>query len=165
MAMSAFYNRCPETALRETRCFVILSEAKIPKGEYVFFESYCDDPDCDCRRVMFFIYSRTDYSRKLATINFGWESVAYYTKWLHGNASVAEEMTQVTLEPFGEQSEYAQEFLEIAQDGLVRDPDFVERLKRHYAQFRASLPPARKRPGGGPRGPNFTPPRKKKKRK
>jgi hypothetical protein len=114
---------------------------------------------------MLFVYSRDDLSTILATINYGWESVAYYTNWMHGDAEIGEEMTRPTLERFGEQSEFAEDFLELARTALLGDPNYVERLKRHYAEFRATLPRGFKPRRTGPRGPAFTPPRKKKKRR
>jgi hypothetical protein len=69
------------------------------------------------------------------------------------------------LEPFGEQSEFAEELLGLAQKALIGDPNYVERLKRHYAEFRAALPRGDKPRRTGLRGPAFTPPRNKKKRR
>jgi hypothetical protein len=111
---------------------------------------------------MFFVYLNDDFSKRLAIINFGWESVAYYTKWQGGNAVIAEKMTQVTLEPFGEQSEYAQELMEIVQKLLSFDLNFIKRLKRHYTEFRATLPPREKPRSIGSGWAALTPPRKKK---
>ena len=165
MAMSAFHSRCPVTAVLDTRSITVFSDPKIPKGDYGFFESYCPDPGCDCRRVMLFVYSRDDLSTVLATINYGWESVAFYTKWIHGDAETAEEMTRPTLEPFGEQSEFAEELLGLARTALIGDPNYVEQLKRHYAEFRAASPREERPRRTGLRGPAFTPPRNKKKRR
>ena len=39
----------------------------------------------DCRRALLQVLSPQFPDRILATINYGWESAAFYTKWMHGD--------------------------------------------------------------------------------
>ena len=73
--MAPFFSRFPELAARETRTIRLLEpHAALPAGEYGFLELYCNEPTCDCRRVLFQV-CRADLPNKvLATINYGWES-------------------------------------------------------------------------------------------
>lgn len=143
MPMSPFYLRCLQTALRETRNIILpKSSYGIPAGKYVFHELYCDEPDCDCRRVILQVYEAADaeMSRALASVNFGWEKVDFYRKWMKGNDDeMAKEMAGVTLELFAAQGPNAQAFCALVQSVLEKDTDLVLRFKRHYLEFKKSL--------------------------
>jgi hypothetical protein len=143
MPMVAFYSRCLETAQRETRGVTLAPNPDLPEGQFIFTELYCDDPECECRRVIFLVQPRGDLSTVLATLNFGWESAAFYAAWSH-DEEMAAEMAGLTVEPFGRQTEYANAFFDLAEEILIGDAAYVERLKRHYAEFRATLPPSKK---------------------
>ena len=143
MPMTSFYTRCMETAQRETRGVTIAADPNLPKGDFIFTELYCDDPECECSRVIFCVQPRGDLSTILATLNFGWESAAYYAAWSH-DENLAEEMATLTLEPFGQQTKYSEGFFRLAQEILIADPAYIQRLKRHYAEFRATLPAGKK---------------------
>jgi hypothetical protein len=56
----------------------------LPPGTYTIAELYCDEPGCDCRRVMFCVVSslRNDIE---AVVAYGWESPAFYAKWIGFN--------------------------------------------------------------------------------
>lgn len=164
MAMSAFYRRCLETARRETRNITTFGDPRLPDGQYIFTELYCDDPNCECRRVMLLVQPVGRLDVALATLTYGWESAEYYGEWVR-DVEIGKQMAVLALEILAEQSPYAEAFLEFAQKNLIEDPVYMERLKRHYAEFRATLPSGEKPRHMGPRGPAFTPPRKKKKRK
>ena len=61
MAFVAFQELFPQIASRETRIITVLPGAKlgVPDGEYEFHEMFCDEPDCDCRRVFFTVLCST----------------------------------------------------------------------------------------------------------
>ena len=91
-----------------------------------------------------------DSGRCLATINFGWETPAFYRKWSKDlDSEIADSMAGPTLEYFAPQSRYADAFLDFAIDQLFSDPAYVERLKRHYAEFKATLRPIGRKKGAG----------------
>ena len=45
----------PELAERETRSIMVQENNRynVPAGDYGLLEMYCDEEDCDCRRVFF----------------------------------------------------------------------------------------------------------------
>ena len=45
---------------------------------------FCDEPGCDCRRVMFSVASNRS-NKILAVIAYGWETPEFYTNWLNDN--------------------------------------------------------------------------------
>ena len=144
--MTTFYTRCLETARRETREVTNFSNPNLPKGQFIFTELYCDEPECKCNRVIFLVQPKGDLATVLATLNYGWESAAFYAAWSH-DEEMGEEMARLVLEPLGQQSEYSEGFRRFAEEVLLADPAYVERLKRHYAEFRATLPRPKKARG------------------
>jgi hypothetical protein len=80
MPYVAFQELCPEVAQRETRGITLPNGGwGLPPGYYEFEEMYCDEPGCDCRRVLFTVLSSRN--RIEATIGWGWEGVDYYAEW------------------------------------------------------------------------------------
>jgi hypothetical protein len=137
--MTPFYSRFPELGPRETRSVhVMASGGPLPVGEYSFFELYCEDPGCDCRRVLLQVLTPQAPETPLATINYGWESAAFYTRWMHGDAQAGREITEACLDPLNAQSEYADHLLDMFREMMMTDPDYVARLGRHYEMFKAT---------------------------
>jgi hypothetical protein len=85
MAMVSFHSRFSKMAERETRTAHVRGLRGLPDGEYAFFESYCDDQQCDCRRVIITVLRSDTGSRVWATINYGWESARFYQPWVGSN--------------------------------------------------------------------------------
>jgi hypothetical protein len=137
MGMSAFGSRFLEVAKTETRSMTVRGQANLPDGDYGFLELYCDEVDCDCRRVMIQVVSRTTGPKVWATINFGWESADFYARWMR-DEELAKEVSGASLDPLNPQSEYAHVLLD-AFVNLVADEAYIERLKRHYTLFKSSL--------------------------
>jgi len=82
MPMIPFLERFPELGARETRSVTITQQQDLPDGEYGFLELYCDEPGCDCRRVIIDVLRpETGWSKIWATIGYGWESLRVYRKW------------------------------------------------------------------------------------
>jgi hypothetical protein len=111
-------------------------------GEYGFMEFYCDDPKCDCRRVLIQVVRSDTGGKVWATINYGWETAEYYARWL-GSKEAGREACVASLDPLNPQSEYAPALLRLFNDVAVADPEYVERLKRHYRMFREAPPKAK----------------------
>ncbi len=138
--MIPFHINCPEPGLRETRSIhVLAADGPLPVGEYGFLELYCEDLGCDCRRVLFQVTSSAAPNTTLATINFGWESIEFYTEWLHGDEESAREIVNACLDPMNAQSEYSEALLDLFQNVVMQDPAFVARLKSHYESFKRNL--------------------------
>ncbi len=134
------------------RTITLHGRAGLPDGEYGLVEFYCDEPDCDCRRVIFRVVSAPPDMRTYATINYGWESLEFYAGWMHGDVETAAEMQGASLEPFGPQSQYSAAFLELVKWAL-QDEAYVSRLQEHYRLLKAAcgVAPAGKEPRFPPR--------------
>jgi hypothetical protein len=109
----------------------------VPAGEYGLIECFCNEIDCDCRRVMISVISAAT-NEIVAHISYGWESVDFYLKWT-GNLSDAKDCIGPYLDPLNEQSSYAPIFLTLFKNYVMQDKAYLERVKQHYALFKAAL--------------------------
>ena len=139
MPYTAFHERFPEVAEREVRNIILFDDPEIPDGEYSLVEFYCDEPDCDCRRVMFNVVAwRT--SKIVAVIVYGWESKAFYAEWYGRNDPEAlKELKGPALNSMSRQSKLAPALLEKVTTYVLQDEKYVNRLKRHYQIFRKAV--------------------------
>ena len=55
--MEYFHIRFPDVAGEETRAVTLSEHPGIEDGEYAFFESFCNEKVCDCRRVLINVVS------------------------------------------------------------------------------------------------------------
>ncbi len=131
----SFHTLCPKEANTETRSIINFNNPNFPKGQYFFLESYCNDKNCDCRKVMINIASKNEV---FATIGFGWEDLKFYEKWM-GDKKLAATIKGPSLELGGMQSKYARAFLNLIKEDLLRDSAYVDRLKKHYKLFKKRL--------------------------
>jgi len=136
MAMVPFVQVCPAQAVAETRTITVHQSADLPAGQYGFIEHYCDDLDCDCRRVLIVVWTPATGNQAWATINYGWESLEFYRKQIGDDAERYGKGP--FLDPLGAQSPYAQVLLEFFRK-MIEDETYVARLKRHYGVFREAL--------------------------
>jgi hypothetical protein len=139
MGLAPFILRFPELGEAETRHLHTRNHPVLPDGRYGFVELFCDDPQCDCRRAMINVYDDSVPMRHLATINYGWESLDFYIKWMHGNVARAQEAQGAWLDPLNPQSVYSDELLEQFRM-MLEDRAYAARIQRHYEIFKASLP-------------------------
>ena len=141
--------RSRELAEKGTRTLSVLHEDDIvPKGDYGLIEMYCDDPDCDCRRVFLEVY---DWERRqsMAYIAYGWESAEFYSKWFKRNdPKVIRELQGPILNPGSPQSKHAPALLKLVKDVILSDPAYIARLKSHYQMFKEKVDPKHFRPSG-----------------
>jgi len=145
MPYESFHNRFPEIAEQETRTIIVINDPDLPDGEYGLIESYCNEPDCDCRRVFFNVY---DWEREeiLAVIAYGWEDVDYYADWLgFGNPDMWQEMKGPALSKMSKQSPLAPVLLEKVKV-ILQDEGYVKRLQRHYRLFRSTVDAEEQKP-------------------
>ena len=77
MPYTMFYDRFPDIAARETRNLIVVDDLDLPPDTYALTELYCDEPGCDCRRVMFNVFAdgRKEF---VAVIAYGSEGEEYY---------------------------------------------------------------------------------------
>lgn len=142
MPFRMFHEICPEIAFRETRSIELPnSGGDLPPDNYAFLEMYCNEAGCDCRRVYFQVVAMSKPSVVLAVISWGWETLAFYRKWGHypGAGKDAKMMKGPVLAPLNKQSALAPALLELAKSLLLSSPEYVERIKRHYALFRRKI--------------------------
>ncbi|MEW5940686.1 MAG: hypothetical protein AB1750_13540 [Chloroflexota bacterium] len=142
-----FHEQFRELAMRETRSFTIAgNDHRLADDEYALLEAYCNDKNCDCRRVFFNVASRKQ-QRIVAVVTFGWESEAFYRKWYGGKDEeltrmVVSEMMGLGLNSASPQSEIAPALLAPIREILL-DPAYITRLKRHYQIFKEKVDPKR----------------------
>jgi len=125
MAMTPFHMLFPMVAMKETRALKPDPGKGIPDRLYAFEETYCDDPGCDCRRVIIRVID-TETNQLVAAINHGFEPPR---PPLHHDP-------QTFLDPLYLQFEHARWFLECFQEVIVDDPSFRKQLERHYTMWK-----------------------------
>lgn len=137
----------PDLARRETRGLVKYDEnGQVQDGLY-FIEAFCNEPGCDCRRVVFQVYDAHDPSGPIATLSYGWESEEFYRRWASFplEPEDLEELRGPALMRLTPQSDRAEEALTALQTLLESEP-YAKRIVEHYNAFRALIgAPARKR--------------------
>ena len=142
MAYVPFHDYFPKLAERETRAIHLFEGGPfpaIPRGEYGLLEAFCDDPDCDCRRVMWSVASSREQGI-VAVIAYGWESRQFYQEWYgSNNASVIAEMCGPVLNLASLQAAFAPAILDMITQIVLPDKKYLERVKRHYALFRGKI--------------------------
>ena len=141
MSYILFHDYFPELAERETRSLTVprRSGLGLPPGEYGFLETFCDEPGCDCRRVMFTVIAR-DRVGIQAVIAWGWEDVEFYRRWFkYGDDADARELKGPALNWGSPATELAPALLAFVRDALLQDSEYVERVKRHYQMFREKI--------------------------
>lgn len=106
--------------------------------EYAFLEFYCDDLDCDCRRVVLRVMARQQPDKVFATINYGWEKESFYRKRIPWDPDAPRQIVRGSLDPLNEQSEHAGHLLELFKRFVLDEP-YRLRLRRHSRLFREEL--------------------------
>ena len=142
----------PEIAMEETRTITVLpnNEFGVLPGEYGLVEMYCDDEDCDCRRVFITVMSSV-VKDSVAVVTFGWKNIDFYAKWFSSgmvlkysdmdalSQKIVRDMHGIHLNEFSEQSKIAPAVMRMVTECALRDKTYVDRLKRHYKMFRAKV--------------------------
>jgi hypothetical protein len=139
--MIPFHSLLPELAQREVRCVHIGPgpDPGPPADEYAYLEFYCEDLNCDCRRVFLQVIAKGQPGKIFASINYGWEKEAFYRKRMPWDPDAAAGIVRGELDPINEQSEFAADFLDLFQR-VVLDEPYRLRLRRHHRLFREELP-------------------------
>jgi hypothetical protein len=137
--MIPFIERFPALGARETRSVTVTNRDDLPDGDYGFIELYCDEPHCDCRRVIVVVLRpETGANKPWATISYGWESEEFYEKRAGEPAGDQTSWQGPYLETMGTQSRYAPALMDLFKF-LLQSPDYLQRLKRHYQLFRGTV--------------------------
>ena len=137
--MVPFYTRFPDLALKEIRTATIRGYKGLPNGAYAFVEYYCDETNCDCRRVFINVISQDTGDETLATINYGWESAEFYIEWM-GDDEDIDELKGPALAPWPAlQTKLAPYLLELFKEAALEDEEYIKRLRRHYRMFKQAV--------------------------
>jgi hypothetical protein len=67
----------------QVRTVSIKQSPQLPDGEYSFIDTYCVDPECDCRKTMIQVIHN---GKLVSIINYGWESSTFYENWMGNSA-------------------------------------------------------------------------------
>ena len=138
----AFFNElCPELAENETRTITVLeqSDLPLPSGEYALLEMFCNERNCDCRRVFFYVVSSLKNDVE-AVIAYGWESLEFYAKWMRNDdPEIIKDLQGPVLNMGSPQSSLAPAILDMVKDVVLKDSAYIERVKTHYRIFRGKV--------------------------
>jgi hypothetical protein len=136
MPFVSFHDYFPDLAEEETRCMTVFNDPLLPPDVFALTELYCDELDCDCRRVFFDIISSARRST-VAVIAYGWETEEFYRNWSHSDDPIAiHDLKGPVLNLGSRQSELAPVLLEQIQSVVLANKRYVERLERHYHLFK-----------------------------
>jgi len=156
-----------ELALKEMRNASIFEgySPGLPPDDYGLVEMYCNDDNCDCRRVMFSVLSEKR-NAFVAVIAYGWEDANFYRKWLkRDDPETIRELQGPVLNKMSPQSDLAPALLDMIRELVLKDTLYIARLKRHYQLFKEKVDPKHFRPSGAAKQPlSAKPPSKKRHR-
>jgi hypothetical protein len=141
MDFRLFHDFFPELAERETRTVTVFPGADmgVPPGQYGLLEMFCDERGCDCRRVLFSVFS-TASKRIDAVVAWGWEDAGFYARWMIlGSHEDAIYLKGPVLNLGSPAADYAPAILALVREILGSDQRYVERIKSHYAMFRSKI--------------------------
>ena len=139
MPYTAFHEYFPKIAERETRTLTVFknNDWDLPAADYSLIEMFCDEPGCDCQRVMFYVTS-SKTKNVAAVIAYGWESEKFYRKWFgyKVDSKAIQELKGPALNALSPQSKIAPQILQMVVETVLQDDVYIERVKRHYKMFR-----------------------------
>lgn len=123
--MMPFDTVFPHIAENETRVFHVHDHDDLPRGAYLLREFYCNEPACDCRRVLLQVYW-VEGKRVAATINYAFEP----------SKPPFDDEPQISLDPLNPQSDVAEVLFDIFEEVITADRAYHERLVRHYEMWK-----------------------------
>ena len=141
MSYVLLHDYFPDVAERETRTITVSprSEFGLPAGSYGFLEMFCDEPGCDCRRVFFYVLASFQKDVQ-AVVAWGWEKPEFYAQWFgDDDPEVLAELVGPLLNPASPRTKLAPAILALVRDVLLKDDQYVARVKRHYGMFRNAI--------------------------
>ena len=141
MSFIAFHDYFPEIAEQETHTLTVIDSkmSNLPAAHYTLHEMYCDEPECDCRRVFLSVVSSIT-KNCMAVIAYGWENQKFYAQWLGDNdRTMIKQLQGPMLNLWSEQSELAQAILKLVKKTVFQDRVYIKRIKTHYQMFREKV--------------------------
>ncbi len=125
----SFFDEFPDLMSTEVRYLKFLdsptdSSSLIPKGRYEFFEFFCSNVNCDCKRVIINVMSYE--------LNKSWVIIHY--KW-----GTWGRKPEFQLDPENIDDPLSNEFLEFFKEMIRRDRRYAARIEKHYLQFKKRM--------------------------
>ncbi len=118
------------------RSLEIIGNPSLPHGIYYFFDLYCTDPECDCRKIIMEIVSENEL---VGQIHYGWESVEYYRKWMGGgdpSDTMVDDMAGLS-NAFSPVTDIPSDVILDLVGGLL-DETWIQKIKENYALVKAA---------------------------
>lgn len=140
LSLYAFHGVLPRLAKKETASITFEEdkvELGIEKGRYFFTEHFCVDGTCDCRRALIGVFDESGEHR--ASLSYAWETPSFYSKWMGGDKEFGEQTAGVSLYPAQPQGKGYMAFKDIFENAIRKDPEYAEKIARHYKQFKEKL--------------------------
>ncbi|MEI6434603.1 MAG: SEC-C metal-binding domain-containing protein [Bacteroidota bacterium] len=138
MPFIPFHNYFPEIAEKESRTIQVFNDPKLAGDHFLLMELFCDEPKCDCRRVMLNVFSLKRKSI-VAVINFGWESEKFYENWFGSkDKKLIRELRGPSINDLSERTDITKKIFEHVKLTL-ENHIFVQRIKLHYVFFREHI--------------------------
>ncbi len=147
-------------ATATVRMPTIAHDPQLPDGTYAMVDTYCTDLGCDCRKTMI----RVHFDRRhVSTINYGWESPAFYARWYGAplDERTLAEMKGPSIDLNSPNRLPPGAMLSFFK--VLLDARYIDHLSSQYSRFRAALatPAGRRRLakclGGGGNSPRKKP--------
>jgi hypothetical protein len=135
------HDHLPQVAERETRTVTVLGENPwgLPRAQYSLLEMYCDELECDCRRVFLYVVSSSRKGLEVV-IAYGWETPEFYARWLKDDdPELVSELMGPVLNLGSPETALAPSILRMVQDLVLQDEAYVGRLRGHYVMFKRHL--------------------------
>lgn len=123
--MMPFDTIFPDIAENEIRFIRVRERDNLPQGDYLFREFYCNEPACDCRRVLLQVYW-VKGKRVVATINYSFEPPR----------PPLDDELQIFLDPLNPQTELADVLFDMFVEMIENDRAYHKRLVRHYTMWK-----------------------------
>ncbi len=125
MPMHSFIDAFPELGYEECRSIHVVKQIKsLSLGSYALQEMYCDDRECDCRRVSLNVVCQ-ETGEMMCVVSYGFDR--------------DEPLAGPFLDPLYPRPDCAYVLLDLIKDMVLSDPDYVARLERHYRMYKDSL--------------------------
>jgi hypothetical protein len=119
--------------IRETH--ITMPGLPLPMGRYGYVAFYCTDKTCDCRRAQIHVFKDLDFTKTVAVISYGWQSVEYYMKDFGMDKEMAIDFKGPELTWEQHQSPLARHVLDQFIINLS-DPAYVKRLETEYMMMK-----------------------------
>jgi hypothetical protein len=123
--MLPFHALFPDVARDECRTVTLLAVGNPTSRTFLFVEFYCNEPACDCRRVILNVID-TGKQQHVATINHAFEPPK----------PPFEDEGQTFLDPLNPQSPASEELLDLFKGMIAGDAEYRARLERHYQMWK-----------------------------